>query len=145
RGEELENTDAIVRYFEDRLRAYPEVDQFVSNVRPQYGYIRVTFPRHIEHTTVPVAIKEELQSEGLQFGGAEVRVFGYGPSFGGGMSSPPNYSIKILGYNYEKVREIAEDIGERLKRFSRVREVDTNASGGFTRDKASELVLAIDR
>src|SRR5690606_13439652 len=37
------------------------------------------------------------------------------------------------------------DIGERLKRFSRVREVDTNASGGFTRDKASELVLAIDR
>ncbi len=145
RGEELSNTDAIVRHFENRLRQYPEIEQFVSTVTAQGANIRVTFPDSIENTDIPPAIKEELQSEGLQFGGAEVRVYGYGPSFGGGMASPPNYSIKILGYNYEKVREIAEDIGARLQRFSRVREVDTNASGGFVRDRASELVLSIDR
>jgi HAE1 family hydrophobic/amphiphilic exporter-1 len=146
RGEELDKTDAIVRHFENRLREFPEVEQFVSMVSAQSANIRVTFPDAIENTEIPAAIKEALQGEGLQFGGAEVRVYGYGPSFGGGMASPPNYSIKILGYNYEQVRAIAEDIGARLQRFSRVRDVDTNSSGRNTfRDRASELVLAIDR
>ncbi len=146
RGEELENTDRIARFFEQRLREYPEVERFVSMVSAQNASIRVTFPDSLENTDIPPAIKEALQAEGLQFGGADVRVYGYGPSFGGGMSSPPNYAIRILGYNYEKVREIAEDIGARLQRFSRVKEVDTNSSGRIAfRDRATELVLAIDR
>ncbi|MEN8377030.1 MAG: efflux RND transporter permease subunit, partial [Gemmatimonadota bacterium] len=73
-------------------------------------------------------------------------VFGRGPAFYGGGSSPPNYSIKVLGYNYVTVREIAVDLGRRLERFSRIREVDTNASGQFfQRDRATEAVLALDR
>jgi multidrug efflux pump subunit AcrB len=91
-------------------------------------------------------IKEQLTAYSHQFGGAEVRVFGFGPSFYGGGGSAPNYSIKILGYNYETVREIAEDLARRLTRFSRIHEVDTNAAGNwFQRDRATELVLALDR
>jgi hydrophobic/amphiphilic exporter-1 (mainly G- bacteria), HAE1 family len=146
RGEELENTDQIVRFFEQRLGEYPEVEKFVSMVSAQAGNIRVTFPDSLENTDIPPAIKEVLQAEALQFGGADVRIYGYGPSFGGGMSAPPNYAIQVLGYNYEQVREIAEDIGARLERFSRVKEVDTNSSGRTVfRDRATELVLAIDR
>ncbi len=146
RGEELENTDQIVRHFEERLRAYPEVERFVSFVTSQSANIRVTFPDSLENTDVPPAIKDELQGEGLRFGGADVRVYGYGPTFGGGMASPPNYAIRILGYNYEKVRDIADDIGARLQRFSRVKEIDTNSSGRTAfRDRATELVLSIDR
>jgi HAE1 family hydrophobic/amphiphilic exporter-1 len=82
----------------------------------------------------------------LGFSGAEVRVYGFGPSFYGGGGSPPNYSIQVLGYNYEKVRDIAEDLGRRLIRMSRIRDVDTNASGTFfDRDKATEYVVEIDR
>jgi Cu/Ag efflux pump CusA len=58
----------------------------------------------------------------------------------------PNYSIKILGYNYEQVRDIAEDLAVKLRRFSRIRDVDTNSAGSFfQRDKASEIALTIDR
>ncbi|MGQ0813816.1 MAG: efflux RND transporter permease subunit [Gemmatimonadota bacterium] len=146
RGEELENTDAIVRYFENRLREWPGVERYVSMVSAQRANIRVTFPDSLESTNVPVALKEELSGEGVQFGGAEVRVYGYGASFYGGGSSPPNYSIKVLGYNYEKVRAIAEGLGQRLQRFSRVKEVDANSSGRtFGRDRATELVLDLDR
>ncbi|MGH7720006.1 MAG: efflux RND transporter permease subunit, partial [Gemmatimonadaceae bacterium] len=96
--------------------------------------------------TIPPAIKEQLVAYSLEFGGAEVRVIGYGPSFYGGGSSPPNYSIKVLGYNYETVREIAEELGRRLQRFSRIRDVDTNASGRwYQHDRATELVLRVDR
>lgn len=146
RGEEISRTDELTRYFEAKLAALPEVERFVTNVTPQYASIRVTFPDSIEHTLIPVAIKEQLVAFSHQFGGAEVRVYGYGPSFYGGGGSPPNYSIQILGYNYERVREIAEDIGVRLKRFPRIRDVDTNASGAwYERDKATEIIVQVDR
>jgi multidrug efflux pump subunit AcrB len=146
RGEELDHTDAIVRYFETMLREYPGVERYVSQVYAQRANIRVTFPDSLDNTDLPVALKEELTGQSVQFGGAEVRVYGYGSSFYGGGTAPPNYSIKVLGYNYEQVRAIAEDIGRRLGRFSRVKEVDTNSSGRmFGRDRATELVLDLDR
>ena len=75
-----------------------------------------------------------------------MRVYGFGPSFYGGGGSPPTYSIQVLGYNYERVRDIAEDLGGRLTRMSRIRDVDTNSSGSwFDRDKATEFVVEIDR
>lgn len=146
RGEELERTDELARFFEQKLAPMPEVRRFVTNVRPQYAHIRVTFPDSLVHTQVPVVLKEQMVAYSHQFGGAEVRVYGYGPSFYGGGGSPPNYSIAVLGYSYETVRQIAEDLAERLKGFSRIRDVDPNSSGRwFDRDRATELVLRIDR
>jgi HAE1 family hydrophobic/amphiphilic exporter-1 len=146
RGEELERTDELARFFEDKLGTVPEVERFVTRVQPQFAVITVTFPDSLENTQVPVAIKEQMVAYSNLFGGAEVRVYGYGPSFYGGGASPPNYAIKILGYNYETVRDIAEDLGRRLRRFTRIRDVDVNSAGGwYTRDKASEFVLVLDR
>jgi HAE1 family hydrophobic/amphiphilic exporter-1 len=146
RGSELNRTDELTRFFEDKLKQLPEIEQFVSTVDAQYANMRVTFPDSLETTLIPVAIKEQLLAYSYMFGGAEVRVYGYGPSFYGGGGGSPNYSIKVLGYNYERVRELAEDLGRRLTRFSRVREVDVNSSGmWYMRDKATEFVLTIDR
>jgi hydrophobic/amphiphilic exporter-1 (mainly G- bacteria), HAE1 family len=147
RGEELERTDELARFFEEKLRRMPEVAQFTSRIQAQYGNINVEFPEELKYTSVPVAIKEQMTQYSLLFGGTDVRVYGYGPSFyGGGGGSSPNYSIKILGYNYETVREIAEDLGNRLTRFSRIREVDTNSAGSwFQRDRVTEIVVDVDR
>src|SRR5690606_18477789 len=111
RGAEIARTDELTRFFEAKLATLPEVERFVTTVRPQYASILVTFPDSIENTQIPVAIKEQMVAFSHQFGGAEVRVYGYGPSFYGGGGSPPHYSIQILGYNYERVRELAEGIG----------------------------------
>ncbi|HEX5727339.1 MAG TPA: efflux RND transporter permease subunit, partial [Longimicrobiaceae bacterium] len=146
RGEELRRTDEMVRFFEARLRAMPEVERFVSNVMPRTGMIRVDFPDSLQSTGIPPAIKERLESYSHLFGGAEVRVYGYGPSFYGGGTAPPNYSIQVLGYQYETVRNLAEELGERLRRFARIQDVDTNATGQwFERDRATEVVLRVDR
>jgi hydrophobic/amphiphilic exporter-1 (mainly G- bacteria), HAE1 family len=145
RGEDIERVDALTRYFEDRLREMPEVDRFVTRVHPTFSRTEVTFPEELELTGIPEAIKEQLVAYSHQFGGVDVRVFGYGPSFYGGGGSPPNYSIQVYGYNYEKVREIAEDLGRRLTQFSRIREVDTNSSGRWFRERETELVLDLDR
>jgi HAE1 family hydrophobic/amphiphilic exporter-1 len=146
RGEELERTDQLVRYFEDRLGRMPEVARFTTNVYPQFARMRVEFPDSLQETAIPVSVKEQMEAYSHQYGGAEVQVQGYGPSFYGGGSSPPNYSIQVLGYNYERVRDIAEDVGRRLQQFSRIQDVDTNSDGAwFERDKATEVVLRVDR
>jgi HAE1 family hydrophobic/amphiphilic exporter-1 len=147
RGESLARTDELTRYFEDKLKRMPEVAKFVTRVSAQNSSIRATFPEELELTAVPVAVKEQMVQYSLGFGGTQVRVYGTGPSFayGGGGGAAPNYRITILGYNYEKVREIAEDMGQHLLQFSRIRDVDTNSAGGYTRDKATEVVVDVDR
>jgi len=147
RGASIDRTDQLTRFFEERIAQMPEVEQYVSTVREQRSDIRMTFPEELNFTQVPVAIKEQMVGFSLQFTGANVRVYGDGPAFGyGGGGSSPNYSIQVLGYNYETVRDIAENLGARLERMSRIEEVDTNSSSwGFTRDKASEFIVQIDR
>ena len=146
RGSNLDRTDELVAFFEEKLSHIPEVEQYTAQVLPQFGYMEITFPDSLENTQVPVAIKEQMFAYSHSFTGAEVRVYGYGPSFYGGGSSPPNYAITVLGYNYEKVRDIAEDIGRRLSRLARVQDVDTNSgTNRFQREKASEYVVTIDR
>jgi HAE1 family hydrophobic/amphiphilic exporter-1 len=146
RGSNLERTDQLVRYFEDRVSQMPEVEQYTADVRAQRGSMEITFPDSIENTQIPVAIKEQMVAYSHTFTGADVRVYGFGPSFYGGGGSAPNYGIQVLGYNYEKVRDIAESLGRRLERINRVQEVDTNSSSNrFNRDKASEFVVYVDR
>lgn len=145
RGTDLETTDELVRYFEDRLRQMPEIEDFVSRVSPEYASINITFPEHLANTIVPVATHEQMYAFSLQFGGSDVRVFGPIQTFYGGGGAAPNYTIQVLGYNYEGVREIAEDIARRLRFISRVRDIDTNSTGSFSRDRATEIVAVIDR
>lgn len=146
RGSNLERTDQLVTFFEERVAAMPEVERFTTQVTETRAAMEITFPDSLESTAVPVIIKEQMVAYSHTFTGAEVRVYGFGPSFYGGGGSAPNYGIQVLGYNYERVREIAEDIASRLVRLSRVVDVDANAtSNRFVRDRASEFVLEIDR
>jgi HAE1 family hydrophobic/amphiphilic exporter-1 len=145
RGSNLERTNQLVEFFEGKLSVLPEVEQYTASIQETMANMEVTFPDSLELTSIPPAIKEQMVAYSHTFTGAEVRVYGYGPSFYGGGSSPPTYRIQVLGYNFERVRDIAEDLGRRLERLARVQEVDTNASGGWTRDKATEFTVLVDR
>lgn len=145
RGSSLERTNGLVEFFEEKLRALPEVEQYTASVQETSAQMEITFPDSLELTAIPPAIKEQMLAYSHTYTGAEVRVTGYGPSFYGGGGSPPQYTIKVLGYNFEQVRDIAEDVGRRLERLARVNDVDTNASGRYTRDKAAEFTVIVDR
>jgi HAE1 family hydrophobic/amphiphilic exporter-1 len=146
RGAGLERTDELTRSFEARIASMPEVERYETQVMPQFANIRITFPEELETTQIPVAIKEQMVAYSYQFTGAEVRVYGYGPSFYGGGGSPPNYRLKVLGYNYLAVQAIGEELAARLERFSRIEDVDPNASNRwYERDKEFEYFLDVNR
>ncbi|HKK92880.1 MAG TPA: efflux RND transporter permease subunit [Longimicrobiales bacterium] len=150
RGESLDRTDQLVRFFEEKLAEISEVESYRSRVGTTQANLEVQFPDSLEFTAVPNAIKDQMFAYSLTFTGAEVRVRGVGPAFTrsefyGGGGSPPTYRIQVLGYNYERVREIAENLGRRLLAIPRVVDVDTNASGNFSRERAIEYVVRVDR
>jgi HAE1 family hydrophobic/amphiphilic exporter-1 len=146
RGAGLERTDELARSFEEKLATLPDVERYETRVRPSYGFIRVTFPPEVETTSVPVAIKEQMVAYSHRFSGADVRVYGYGPSFYGGGGSAPNYRVGIYGFNYLKVREIAHSLARNLEEFSRIRDVDPDASGRWYRDEEEfEFFVLPDR
>ncbi|HKY61297.1 MAG TPA: efflux RND transporter permease subunit, partial [Gemmatimonadota bacterium] len=146
RGAELERTDEIARRVERRLARIPEVDRFVTRVRPEHASIHVTFPDSLATTWVPLVVKDQLVAYSHTFGGADVRVWGFGPTFSGGEGEPPGYALELKGYDYRELERIADDVAARLERFPRIREVDPDAAGRwFERDKETELVLEPDR
>jgi len=142
RGAGLDRTDELARSFEERLASMPEVERYETQVQPNYALIEAFFPDELELTNVPVAIKDQMVAYSYGFSGVDVRVYGFGPSFYGGGSSPPNYRLKVLGFNYLTVQHIAEELAGRLERFSRIRDVDPNASRGwYTQDKEFEYFV----
>ncbi len=146
-GTDIERTDEFTQFFEDRLRSMPEVRRFETEVNETSSRIHVTFPESIENTQIPVGIKDQLFAYSLQYSGVDVRVTGYGPSFyGGGGGYSPQYRIQVLGYEYLKVKEIAEDVGNRVERMSRVRDVNSNAAVNYSdRERAKEFGVVIRR
>ena len=146
RGAGIDRTDELARAFEAKLATLPEPERYVTVVQDQYARIEVTFPEELEDSPVPPAIKEQMVAYSYGFSGVEVRVYGYGPSFYGGGGSPPNYRLKVLGYNYLTVRDIATEVAGRLERFGRIQDVDPNASGAwYERDREFEFTIAPDR
>ncbi|MFB6240263.1 MAG: efflux RND transporter permease subunit, partial [Gemmatimonadota bacterium] len=93
------------------------------------------------------AVKERLVSRSYRYSGPDIGVSGVGPAFStGGGGGSPNYAARLYGYNYLQLEEIARGLAERLGRFTRVRDVDPNASGQwYRRDRAPEYFLQVDR
>ncbi len=146
RGSDLERTEELARWFEEKVQAVAEVETFETSVTEQRAVINAFFPDSLEFSPIPPAIKDQMYAYSLGFTGVDIRVTGFGPSFYGGGGGAPNYSIVVQGYNYERVREIAENLATRLRNVSRVQDVDANAAGGFfTRDRATEFVMTLDR
>lgn len=146
RGESLERADEVARAFDAELASIPHVERFSTTVLPERVHIRVSFPDSVERGPLPLHAREQLAALGKRFGGADVNVYGFGPAFYGGSTAPPSYQIQILGYNYEQVRALAEDLAQRLRGFPRIHDVDIGAAAASPGDAgASEVVLRIDR
>jgi HAE1 family hydrophobic/amphiphilic exporter-1 len=148
-GEELERTEQLARYFDNHLRQIPEVEEWTTTVSSQSASFRVTFPDSLEYTYAPYMVFDDLSAVGNTFAGPSFSVYGAGKSFnaGGGVGSMASQRIQIFGYNFEKVREIAEGVAQLLRGEQRVQNVDPNGGGmaGQFSGRATEIVVEFNR
>ncbi len=147
RGSDPESLDRGMREFEAIVVGVPGVDEVQSQGSPDGARMTVVFEREAGLGPLPYELYEKLTQRALLIGGAQVSVQPpqgpgyYGGSGGGGMSS---YRIKLLGYSFDGVEQLALDLKGRLERIPRVRNVDINAAS-WRSERTVSVVLDPDR
>lgn len=147
RGSDPESLDRGMREFESIIVGVPGVEQVETWGHPERASMQVVFEKAAGLGPLPYEMQEALTQRALLIGGASVSVQGQGPGFyggtGGGGSS--NYRIKLLGYSFSGVEELAKDLQRRLERIPRVRNVDINVGGFGRRERVITVILEPDR
>jgi multidrug efflux pump subunit AcrB len=149
RGSDPVSVDLSMREFEALAVGAPGVERVVARGGTAFGggQMQVWFRREDSFSGLPQALQEVLTQRAVFVGGATVNVQGDGPGFSSGFGGGGSiaFRIRIRGYSFAGVERLALDLKERLERISRVRDVDINAAGFFSREKAYEVTLDPDR
>lgn len=148
KGSEIETVDEIIGEFEKiALKDKDKIKLVSTNISPEYAQMRIEFPDSVLMSAYPYNLKSDLIYKGAQHAGINIGVYGFGEGvhFSGLGGSSYSARLTVKGYNYEELRKIAEDIGERLKRHRRVDNVETSNSRYSFRGSTSETILKIDR
>ncbi len=145
-GEELARTDGLARFFEERLRNMPEVGDFTSTVTQTTASISITFPDSLEFTYAPEAVCDQMMAYATNFAGPSISVSCEGRGFSSPSGAPTfgSQTISVSGYNFDRVREYAQDIAQRLAYQTRVQNIDISGTGNG-RQKLIQLVVDPDR
>lgn len=145
-GTDLQRSDEIATQVESTALALGEaVEKVTTHVSPQSTIIRISIHDRYVATPVPYVLKNHLTMLAARTGGASISVWGFGPGFASGGENAPTFAIRVLGYNYLRVKEIAGAFSRRLEANPRIADVDIDRSWSSQKDRVSELVARIDR
>ncbi len=147
-GSDPASVDRSIGELERLVVGVPGVELVQAQGMPDGGFLRVVFEDAAAMTVLPYQLQEELTERAVLIGGASVGVQGYGPGFasGGAAVTLQSFRVKILGYSFRGVEQLALDLKSRLERVPRVRAVDINAAGfWFGGERARDITLEPDR
>ena len=148
RGSDPESLDAAMREMERVVVGREGVEEVIAQSRGvSSAGMMVLFKRAYDVSAIPLQLQEELTSRAVFVGGASIYVQGQGQAFssGGGMGSMSTFRIRVLGYSYAAVAELAEDIRRRLERITRVRNAIVTSGSFFGGERAFAVTLDPDR
>jgi len=147
-GSDPASVDQSLQELERLVVGVPGVELVQAQGMPDGGFLRVVFDDAYARTSLPYQLQEALTERAVLIGGASVGVQGLGPGFasGGAATSLQSFRVKILGYSFRGVEQLALDLKARLERIPRVRTVDINAAGfWFGGERARDITLEPDR
>lgn len=147
-GSDPSSVDQSLRELERIVVNRPGVEMVQAQGGADYASMTVVFDDAAAMTAIPLALQEEVTARAALIGGASVNVSGRGPGFsnGGGSGGIASFRVKILGYSFTGVEQVALDLKARLERIPRVRSVDINAAGFWGgRERAADVTLMPNR
>lgn len=148
-GNTIERINKLAKDFENEVLAYKQnIDNITSNViDEQNAIIRVNFSKEQSGTAFPYILKNYLTAYAVRLGGLEVSVYGFGPGFySGGGGSMSSFIVKAAGYNYIRLKEIANQFRDLIRQNPRVDNVDIDRSYyRFNEDDTYEIKAKVNR
>jgi len=147
-GTPLSEIDKIVKNYETIAKPYEEAFKYYeANLSEDFG-ARIRFVVDPEYLTRPdpYFFYGEAMYLGARTGNVATSVSGLNiqgisTGFGGSYS---NQSIRLRGYSYDELLNLAKDLERRLKTSRRVQEVDINTSYYSRRDDFQQYKLRLD-
>lgn len=137
-GNRIERINDLTKKFEQEILAYREnFANLTANVlNEENAYLRIEFTKAQSGTAFPYMLKNYLTAYAVQLGGLNVSIFGYGPGFSSGGYLSYSFIVKVSGFNFNKVRELAEEFRNIISTNPRIDNVDIDRAlrYGFDED-----------
>lgn len=145
RGTTLSQADDIVSGLEDFLKQFNQVKLFQTSISPRNASINVYFNEQYQRTGFPYILKGEIIEKAVDLGGAEWSVYGFGDAFSNRIyESAGNNSIRMLGYNYDRLISLAEALKDSLAQNPRIKQVYILPERTWHKPDNTEFVAQID-
>ncbi|MFW6140646.1 MAG: efflux RND transporter permease subunit [Acidobacteriota bacterium] len=147
-GTEIEQTDEVVKSFEQKILEKNYEKKADTTVTADMAYIIVTFPLEIETSYHPYVLKEELIQHATNYAGVGIGIYGFDPQSYTTSIGSYNFlgsRIKFFGYNLKKLNNITSNLEEMLKRNPRIKETQITSSRYGWRLESYEYILKISK
>lgn len=148
-GNRLERINKLTKDFENEVLSYKNnIDNITSNVfNEENAIIRVNFTKEQTGSSFPYLLKNYLTAYAVRLGGLEVSVYGYGPGFySGGSNSISSFVVEATGYNFNKLKDLANDFKVAASRNPRIDNIDIDRSYyNFSNEETFDISARIKR
>ncbi|MGD8427405.1 MAG: efflux RND transporter permease subunit [Balneolaceae bacterium] len=146
-GTPLEEIDKMARNFEKITKPYADAFSFYQTQISEYSGARLVF--YIKNSyltkTEPYRYYAEAQYLAARTGNSAISVSGLGNGISTGFgSSSSSHRISLTGYSYDKLLQLAKALRRRLKKNRRVKEVDINSTGWYSRGDLYQYYLRLN-
>jgi len=125
-GSTFEDTRRTILQFEKLALSKPYKKEVKTEIYGNFARMSIEFPPEIEFSAFPYMLKQELIQLATNMAGIGIGVWGfdpqgyyYSPSTGGFLP----YSIVLKGYDFERLKRIAEGLKNSLLMHRRIEEV----------------------
>lgn len=150
RGSDPASLERMVTELEGDVVGQPGVAVVRTTGSENSGNVVVEFTAEGSQSDAPWVLSDKLIERAVLVGGTDqISVTkpqgaqGFYNSSGGGGSY--SHRIRVLGYSYDGVLQLAQDLKQGLERFPRVRDVNINAGSYGYRDRSVSVALVPDR
>ena len=146
-GNEISRINRLTKNFEEEILVYRDrIKTLTANVfSEENAYLRVEFDEKQNKSAFPYILKNYLSVFASRIGGLNVSVYGFGPGFSSGGGTMISNSVIVKGFNYERIKEIAEEYREMISKNPRIDNIDIDRSLSFRNKDMFEIVGIIDR
>ena len=146
-GMTFEQMDALIMKMETYLRHYKEVRQFETHIHNgQRASINVMFVKEHQRSGFPYTLKSRIIGKSLELGGGSWNVVGVGDGFDNSIREQAGSSrIKLLGYNYDALRALAEQMRDTLLEHRRIKDIILDSRFSWWKPDYTEFVFDADR
>lgn len=139
KGANLEQMNDLVVEWESYLSGFNEVAQYQSRVyNGQYADIDILFKKQFEESNFPHTLKNQLETKAAFTGLADFNITGVGIGFNNELNTETtNYGLILQGYNYDRLRELADQVKNHLKENPRVQKISITSTEDHKGEKSN--------